>query len=117
MRYLAKCEPENTRMWLHAAVTEAPGRREALVELARNAYETSDWELCKTKSEEALSIAEKPLDYLCEDFAWGWIPYDLAALACYNLRLKEEAQAYGEEALKLNPTDERLLNNMKYYKE
>ena len=33
----------------------------------------------------ALEITEKPLDYLCEDFAWGYLPYDLAAIASYHL--------------------------------
>jgi len=117
MRYLAKCEPENTRMWLHAAVSEDPGRREALVELAQHAYEWADWELCKTRAEEALGITEKPLDYLCEEFAWGWLPYDLAAISFYHLGLKDKAKYYGEEALRLNPTDERLKDNLKFYSE
>jgi len=115
MRYLAKCEPENTMLWLHAAVSEDPGRREALVELALHGYKFEDWQLCKARAEEALAITEKPLDYLCEEFAWGWIPYDLAALASYKLGFMKDAKIYGEEAARLNPTDERLKDNLKFY--
>jgi hypothetical protein len=66
---------------------------------------------------EALSITSKPLDYLCEEFAWNEIPYDLAAISSYHLGNKELALEYGTRAVELAPTDERLKNNLIYYSE
>ena len=115
-RYLAKCNPENAREHLSQAIKEAPGRREALVELAQHYYAKQDWRLCLGAALQAVDIQTKPLDYLCEEFAWGELPYDLGALSHYYLGNKEEAIAWGEKALELNPTDERLARNLEFYR-
>jgi tetratricopeptide (TPR) repeat protein len=115
MRYLARLEPEDREGWLQLAIEEAPGRREALVEMAQHWYMEQDWEQCYKAAKAALSIEEKPLEYLCEEFAWGWLPYDLAAIASYRLENYEEALELGKKALELNPEDARLADNLKYY--
>lgn len=115
-RYLAKCNPARAEEYLEEACKEAPGRREALVELAQYYYEKQDWRMCKDACYQAITIVEKPLDYLCEEFAWGALPYDLGALAHYFLGNKAEATAYGEQALLLDPEDERLARNLEFYK-
>jgi glycosyltransferase involved in cell wall biosynthesis len=115
MRYLSKCEPENTEKWLIDAHLEDPSRREPLVELALYYYRIADWSLCRDNAILALEIKEKPLDYLCEEFAWGATPYDLAAISSHYLGFKDDAKAYGQEAARLNPTDERLKDNLKFY--
>jgi glycosyltransferase involved in cell wall biosynthesis len=116
MRYLAKVEPENTRDWLEKAIAEAPGRREALVELSQYFYNREDWQNCYWRALEAIAIEEKPLDYLCEEFAWNELPYDLAAISAYKLGFKEESITYGQKAVELNPNDKRLATNLTYYK-
>lgn len=117
MRYLAKCEPDNREQWLIAAVIEDSGRREPLVDLAHYYYEKADWKKCYSAATDALAINEKPLDYLCEDFAWGSLPWDLAAISSHHLPdHAHEAINYGTMALGLNPTDERLANNLVFYK-
>jgi len=116
MRYLAKCLPDQARSWLEEAISEAPGRREALVELAQYFYNREDWQNCYWRALDAINIAEKPLDYLCEEFAWNELPYDLAAISAHKLGFKEEALKYGEKAAELNPADTRLINNLKFYK-
>lgn len=115
LRYLAKIEAENRENWLLEAISEAPGRREALVELAQHYYEVENWKKCLQRSLEALKIENKPLDFLCEDFAWGWLPHDLAAIASYHLKDYKNAVNYGNQALQLNPSDERLKANLGYY--
>lgn len=117
MRYLAKCEPENRFEWLQKAIEEAPGRREALVEYAQYLYEKQDWAECYEIALDALKIKEKPLDYLCEDFAWGATPHDLAAISAYRMGLWQEALDHGSQAAELNPSDERLISNLNYYKD
>lgn len=117
MRYLAKCEPALAVDWLSKAAMEDPGRREAPVELSQYYYEQRNWKECLDWAKLALLIEKKPLDYFCEDFAWGWLPYDLAAIAAYNLGLKDDAIAYGREALLRDKANERLEANLKFYEE
>lgn len=114
MRYLA--ELENTEEWLFKAVAEAPERREGWVDLAKYYYNQSAWEGCLWASQRALEITDKPLEYLCEEFAWGFAPYDYAAISAYNLGLFDRAVKYGDRALLLAPNDDRLINNLVYYK-
>lgn len=115
MRYLAKCEPDNRFDWLQKAIAECPGRREALVEYAQYLYEKRDWATCYKVALDALRIKEKPLDYLCEEFAWNELPYDLAAISAWNMGLYAEAMEYGAEATLINPNDPRLATNLMHY--
>lgn len=116
MRYLAKVDPVNVVQWLTMAVKQAPGRREALVELATHYYTKQDWKACYEHSVAALAILEKPLDYLCEEFAWGATPWDLAALSSYNLGKLDKAVEYGARAVLEAPEDTRLFANLAYYR-
>ena len=88
-RYLAKCDPQFAEEYLRRATQEAPGRREALVEMAQHYYSKGDWEECLNTANKAIAIEEKPLDYLCEEFAWGALPYDLMAIAAHNLGMNK----------------------------
>jgi glycosyltransferase involved in cell wall biosynthesis len=113
-RYLAKCDPENAEECLRRAYQEAPGRREALVELSEYYYKKQDWNRCLFYAIGALETKEKPLDYLCEDFAWGSLPHDLAAIAAYNLGDIGEAIRQTELAMLTN-NDPRLVWNLNHY--
>lgn len=115
MRYIAKCGLDDAEKWFKLAIKESPGRREPIVELARYYYEKSDWENCKEQCIEALKIKEKPLDYLCEAFAWGFLPYDYLAISYYYLGDKKNALKYGKKAHSLNKKDERLIKNLEFY--
>jgi glycosyltransferase involved in cell wall biosynthesis len=115
-RYLAKCETQDKESYLLKAIEESPGRREAKVELASHLYETSRWEECYKQATEAILIKEKPLDYLCEDFAWGELPHDLASISAWNLGKVKKAIEHIEVAISIRPNP-RLLNNLKHYQE
>jgi tetratricopeptide (TPR) repeat protein len=115
-RYLAKCQPSEAISWLQLAVNEDALRREAKVELALQYYMIQDWENCYKYSTDATAIESKPLDYLCEHFAWGAMPYDLAAISAYYLDKREEALVYGLKAVELDPNNERMLANLNLYK-
>jgi tetratricopeptide (TPR) repeat protein len=116
MRYLAKCEINLADQWLAKAVKEAPGRREALVELSMHYHLKGDWSLSLKYAFEAITIVEKPLDYLCEEFAWNDLPWDLAAVSAHHLGSIDEALKYGTKALELSPYNERLARNLEFYK-
>lgn len=115
LRYLAMCEPENAEVHLVKAVTTDPSRRESKVALAQEFYRKEDWANCYKWSVEALAIKSKPLDYMCEEFAWDQTPWDLAALGAYNLGKYEEALEYGTKAVELDPKNSRLIANLGYY--
>lgn len=114
-RYLAKCEPERAEEYLLNALRESPGRREALVELGQHYYNNKLWEAALDPLKQAIDIKEKPLDYLCEAFAWGDLPYDLAANCAYQTGRHEEAYEWGLIASQLNPNDDRLKLNVEHY--
>lgn len=116
MRYIAKCSYGVEReAWFVKAVEETPDRREPLVDLAQYYYEIQEWDKCLEYSERAIAITEKPLEYLCEDEAWGEKPYDLAAISSYALQKYNKALGYGTQAFQLNPNEERLKTNLAFY--
>lgn len=115
MRYLAKCDPDNRYYWLLRSVAESPERREPWVDLSSYYYEQKNWETCFASATNAISITSKPLEYLCEERAWGFLPYDLAAISSYRLGLYQKAIEYGNIALDYNKNDKRLQDNLKWY--
>jgi tetratricopeptide (TPR) repeat protein len=116
MRYIAKMsEKEEQKAWLLKAMQEDPGRREPVVDMAKHCYEKSSWGETLQYAEQALAITEKPLDYLCEEFAWGSAPWDYAAISAYRLGKFELALTYGTKAVELNPNDPRLIANLSFY--
>jgi glycosyltransferase involved in cell wall biosynthesis len=113
-RYMAKCSPVVGDAYLEDAILEDSSRRESYVALSEWHYKKSSWQDCYDNAMEALSISEKPLDYLCEDFAWGALPHDLAAISAYNLGNIEEAVAQTKQAMTLS-NDPRLATNLDHY--
>jgi tetratricopeptide (TPR) repeat protein len=75
-------------------------------------YERQDWEKCLEASEAALAIKEKPLEYLCEAEAWGFAPYDYAAISLYWLGQFEKAVEHAKSAVEIEPSDARLQKNL-----
>lgn len=119
MRYLAKCNSSlNDKLrWLQKAVNEDPMRREARVELAFLYYENRYWESALEQIKFVIDkIKEKPLDYLCEAFAWGSHPYDIGAIAAWHLGHVELAEEYTLKALELDPNNSRLEGNLRLIK-
>jgi hypothetical protein len=116
-RFLAKCQPDFGDSYLAAAIREDQGRRESLVELSMWYYNKENWESCYTYAMSALTIKEKPLDYLCEEFAWGALPYDLAAISAWHLKKKDRAIELIKEAINLEPDNERFLSNLSFFED
>jgi glycosyltransferase involved in cell wall biosynthesis len=115
-RYLAKMVPNAADFHLYRAIAEDPTRRETWVDLALYYHNKHNWLGCRNAASSALAITEKPLDYLCESEAWGWLPHDLMAIACHHLGDSDEAFFHGSEAVALNPNDERLKTNLTHYR-
>lgn len=117
MRYLSQCYivmglTTEALVWLRRAVAEAPDTREPWVELASLAHDLDVWDECYYAAKKALAIENKPDIYICDPEAWGSKPYDLAAISAFWLGHKAEAKAYGFEAVSLDPTNKRLVDNL-----
>jgi hypothetical protein len=113
-RLLAKCEPERAEFWLLSAAAEAPGRREPWVDLAEHYHDTLRWADCYSSALRALGITEKPLEYICEDRAWGALPHDLAGISAYHLGLPS-CLDHGATAVLIEPSNDRLIENYAFY--
>lgn len=103
--------------WLGAAIGTCPDRREPWIDYAMWAYNNQKWQDCLFASKKAISIKERPMEYISEPQAWGDRPFDLAAIASYNLGDIPSAIFYGTEALRLSPDNERLQKNVEFYRQ
>lgn len=116
MLYLSRIPGEDRLKWVFSALAVDQSRRENWVEVAKYWYEQRNWKQCLAAAEHALSLTSPSLDYMTDPEAWGYLPYDLAAISAWNLERPELAMFYGEEAVKLAPGDERLQKNLAWYR-
>ena len=97
------------------AIESSPGLRENWLELAQACYELNRWRECYYAATTALDITNREWIYTCDPSAWGWRPYDLAAISSWHLKLNEHAIDYGKLAVAQSPNDERLQANLNWY--
>ena len=119
MRLLGNCEEALGRdgmYWYRMAVSEDPSVRETWCELASAAYRKGLWEECFGAASNALLLKEPTYVYTMDAANWGAKPHDLKAIAAFRLGFKEEAIKQGELALQLEPNDERLKQNLEFYR-
>ena len=119
MRTIARCyaelsQPDNAREWFQKAAKEAPNTREPWCELAMLEYRMSRWEEARAAALIAIEIKDRELVYTVDPAVWGSQPHDLAAVAAWNLGLKEEARKHAETALELEPDNQRLIANLEF---
>lgn len=115
MRYLAKCLPHEAETWLLRATAEDPNRREPWVDLASHYYQTRQWAECLAAVTRALKITDKSLDYLSEAEAWGAYPYDIGSVAAWHTGAKNLASSYVQQAISMEPENERLIANLSFF--
>ena len=80
-------------------------------------YNQNNWSEVEKYCLKALEIETHPKTYINEVFSFDHTPYDLLSLATYNLNKFDDSLKYIKQALELNPTDERLQNNLKLISE
>lgn len=117
MRVLTRCHAElgqwdKALAWARRACSEAPGTREPWCELANACYRTGRWAECYGAALSALAIVHKEELYTCDPAVWGYQAHDYAAIAAWNLGLKEEGLRHAKDALALAPDDQRLKANV-----
>lgn len=117
MRWIARSYKAMGKMaeaysWFYRAIAEAPHLRDPYVEFAKTAYERRDWPTAFFIAEEALKIKNKSTTYVNMGYSWDYTPNDLAAIACYHLKMYTRALDHATQALTYSPNDPRLLNNI-----
>jgi glycosyltransferase involved in cell wall biosynthesis len=120
LRHMGKCYmalKDHAKALKHfrMAIDEARYIRDTWMDLAQACFELDQWQECFYASTQGLTITEREYVFTSGPEPWGWKLYDLAALAAYNLKMKEQAIHYGGIALELNQEDPRLLKNCEYY--
>lgn len=120
MRFIARCYTnlkryDEAKMWLDKAMIEAPYLRDAFVESALLAYQLEDWTNVEKFSLRALDIKSHPKSYINEPFSFDGTVYDLLSLSCYYQGHYHEALKWIDEALAINPDNERLQKNKEIF--
>ena len=117
MRFIARCYKEldyieEAKMWFDKAIKEAPYLRDPYIERAMLSYNLQDWDEVIFYVNEALKIKNHTKSYINEVFSWNETPYDLLSVAYYYKDDYKKSKENIDIALKLNPTDTRLKQNL-----
>jgi tetratricopeptide (TPR) repeat protein len=114
--YEALGDSETALTYYDFACKEAPGTREPWVEKAMCHYNRKEWQECYDCATQSLTIKDKQAVYTMDPTVWGAKPHDLAAISAYHLDLKDIAIKQGQEAVDLEPDDQRLVTNLNFYR-
>lgn len=90
--------------------------RESWFDFAEYCYHCRDWDRCYIAAKKCISIEVRRDGYTQDPRAWSYLPYDYAAISAHRLGMKQLAIDYGEKALAMSPTDDRLKKNIEFYK-
>jgi glycosyltransferase involved in cell wall biosynthesis len=118
-RVIGSCEEmlgNDGTKWFYMSLGEDPHAREPWMELSLKHYKKLEWPLCYINAKRALEQKDRYAWHTTDPKSWGWAPYDMVAVAAYHLGLKEEAISNGEIALQFEPTNERLIQNLDFYR-
>ncbi len=118
MRFLARAYAEkgeyaSAHSWYLRAIAQAPGLREAYVELAQLLYKQKRWDGVLYFTSCALAIKERPSSYICEADAWGSLPHELRCCAFFHTGRSSQALQEAKAALRCAPSDPRLRENVR----
>lgn len=114
-RMLGKIDPGNAEEWFMKATEEFPCR-ESYLALANFYYMEKQWAECNLVAKQSLQFTEKPMAFLAEGWAWGHMADDLVAVSAWQLGDYTTALEHGLKALAISPDDERLKNNVSFYR-
>ena len=120
MRFISRCyinlkRYDEAKMWLDKAINEAPYLRDPYTEKMLLEYNLKNYKEAIYYAQEALKIKNKQLTYINETFSWDETIYDILSLCYYYTDNKKEGLKYLLEAININPSNQRLKNNLKFF--
>ena len=118
MRFIARSYKElkryeEARMWLDKAIEEAPYLRDPYVERALLEYQLENYKEVINYCLQALTIQTHQKTYINETFSWDHTIYDLLSISYFYIGEPKKSLEYIEQAIALDPTNERLIQNKK----
>lgn len=102
--------------WYRKGCAEDPTVRETWLSLASAASRKGMWAESLGAALTAIQIKTPTYVYTSDPNSFTAKPFDLAAIAAHYLGMKDKAKEYGEMALEVEPTNERLIKNMEFYR-
>jgi glycosyltransferase involved in cell wall biosynthesis len=105
-------QQEVALQWYRRATAEDPYSRETWCDLSLAAYRRSAWQESYYAACRAVEIKHRELVYTADPAAWGSLPHDLAAVAAWNLGLRQEALEAALAAAQIEPDNLRLKGNV-----
>lgn len=115
MRYLGKLDTRKLGHWLLKALDEADYRREIWCDLAEFYYHRQEWTNCYWASYNGIERGIRTGTYLDDPTVWGTKIYDVGSIACHWLGMQQQAVAWVEQAISMDPNDTRLQNNRTFF--
>lgn len=101
--------------YLYTAVGTCPTEAENWYALANYYYRNSEWDKCWVATEKGLQC-NPTTHYLRDESILAWRLFDLLAIAHWNRGKPDDALYWGLKALANNPDDERLQQNVTFYR-
>lgn len=90
--------------------------RDPWLQLAFASRMVASWQTAYWAAKKALEITERHSSSFETGTAWGAEPYDELAQAAFALGFYEEAAAAGDKAAELEPSNQRLTDNLRFYR-
>ncbi len=107
-----KGDTQQALSWFHRAISEDPLSRENYVDMGDFCLGSQDFAGASYYARKALAFTHRDKSYIVDEAAWTWKPYDIIAVSAYYLGNLDEALEHAQKAVELNPSDNRLRENL-----
>lgn len=114
--YDAANDRVSAERWYKIAVDHGD-ERESWFAYAEHAMRWKDWETAFLAAKHCLSCTVRRNGFTQDPRVWSEAAYDVAALAAHNIGLHKQAIEWGQQAVSMNPRDDRLKKNLDFYEE
>jgi glycosyltransferase involved in cell wall biosynthesis len=114
MIYLSRMVDSRKLEYLQRALICSPERRQVWLELAHYYYNNQDWYGLLWTAGSGIAHSRRDHSYLDSADAWGNQLLDFGSIAAANLGWYSKATDWCQEALAMQPTDDRLKNNLQW---
>lgn len=114
MIYISRMSDSRKLEFLQRALICAPERRQVWLELARYYYGKQDWHGLLWACGSGVEKSRRDNSYLDHADAWGNQLYDFGSIAAANLGWYKKSVEWCQEAINIQPTDDRLRNNLQW---
>lgn len=121
MRFIGRCyynlkRYNEANLYYDMAIKEAPYLRDGYTEKMIFLYNLHNYRETIKYAKKALKIKYNTKSYINELFSNDDTIYDILSICYYYLGEKEKGLRYLKKAIKVNPNNERLKNNLIYFK-